>query len=328
MARIKLTKSAVDAAKPQAQAVELRDTVVPGFMCKITPAGRKVFMLQYRTNAGERRKPALGQYGELTVEQARVMAQEWLAEVRRGGDPSAAKAAARKAQTMKEYCLTFMEDYSRQRNKPSTQRGYPRAERHGRGTVRRSVGRYAGRGQALEGARLRGVRAGGRPSGRHLPRRLHGTGRRCGACATCVSEEVQVRHRHTAAGRGVDREAVKGSARPIWCEREIVMTRKDHPQGTDNVLADLGFADAEELSAKAVLAVKLNELIDKRSLSQTEAAHITGMTQPKVSQVRRYKLQNISLERLMQALVSLDQHVEIVVRPARRAHAAGITVAA
>lgn len=106
------------------------------------------------------------------------------------------------------------------------------------------------------------------------------------------------------------------------------MTRKDHPQGIDNVLADLGFEDAEELSAKAILAVKLNDLIDKRSLSQIEAAHITGMTQPKVSQVRRYKLQNISLERLMQALVSLDQHVEIVVRPARRAHAAGITVAA
>ena len=33
-------------------------------------------------------------------------------------------------------------------------------------------------------------------------------------------------------------------------------------------------------------------------------------------------------ERLMQALVSLDQQVEIVVRPARRAHGAGITVAA
>lgn len=105
------------------------------------------------------------------------------------------------------------------------------------------------------------------------------------------------------------------------------MTRKANPQGTDNVLADLSFDDAEELSAKAALAVKLNELIDKRDLSQTEAAAITGMTQPKVSQVRRYKLQNISLERLMQALVSLDQHVEIVVQPARRAHAAGITVA-
>ena len=56
-------KSAVDAAQPQDKAVELRDTVVPGFLCKITPAGLKVFMLQYRTNAGERRKPALGQYG-------------------------------------------------------------------------------------------------------------------------------------------------------------------------------------------------------------------------------------------------------------------------
>ena len=42
------------------------------------------------------------------------------------------------------------------------------------------------------------------------------------------------------------------------------MTRKDHPQSTDNVLADLGSADAKDLSAKAVLAVKLNELIDKR----------------------------------------------------------------
>lgn len=94
------------------------------------------------------------------------------------------------------------------------------------------------------------------------------------------------------------------------------------------MLADLGLDDAEELSAKAVLAAKLNELIDKRGLSQTEAAHITGMTQPKVSQVQRYRLQNISLERLMQALVSLDQHVEIVVRPARRTQAAGITVAA
>ena len=105
------------------------------------------------------------------------------------------------------------------------------------------------------------------------------------------------------------------------------MIRNEHPQGTDNVLMDLGFDDAEELTAKAALALKLNSLIDQRGLSQTEAAAITGMTQPKVSQVRRYKLQNISLERLMQALVSLDQQVKIVVQPARRAHAPGILVA-
>lgn len=124
MAKIKLTKSAVDAAQPQAQPVELRDTLVPGFLCKITPTGRKVFMLQYRTNAGERRKPALGLYGELTVEQARSLAQEWLAQVRRGGDPAAEKAAARQAPTVRELCVKFMEDHSSQRNKPSTQKGY------------------------------------------------------------------------------------------------------------------------------------------------------------------------------------------------------------
>jgi predicted XRE-type DNA-binding protein len=104
--------------------------------------------------------------------------------------------------------------------------------------------------------------------------------------------------------------------------------KRKNAKGVTNVLVDLGFEDAEELSAKAILAMKLNSLIDQRNLSQTEAAAIIGMSQPKVSQVRRYKLQNISLERLMQALVSLDQHVEIVVQPARRSQAPGITVAA
>lgn len=97
---------------------------MPGFQCKITPAGRKVFMLQYRTNAGERRRPALGLYGELTVDQTRSLAQEWLAEVRRGGDPGAAKIEARQAPTVAELCERFMAGYSKQRNKPSTQKGY------------------------------------------------------------------------------------------------------------------------------------------------------------------------------------------------------------
>ena len=71
MAKIKLTKSAVDTAGITGKDYELRDTIVPGFLCKVTAHGRKVFMLQYRTNWGERRKPKIGQFGELTVEQAR-----------------------------------------------------------------------------------------------------------------------------------------------------------------------------------------------------------------------------------------------------------------
>lgn len=104
------------------------------------------------------------------------------------------------------------------------------------------------------------------------------------------------------------------------------MRHKKHSRGASNVLVDLGFEDAEELTVKATLAHKINELVAGRGLSQIEAANIIGMSQPKVSQIRNYKLQNISLERLMYALVALDQHVEIVVKPGRRRHSAAIAV--
>lgn len=123
MAKIKLTKTAVDVATAKDRDYELRDTIVPGFMLKVTPAGGKIFMLQYVTNAGVRRKPALGRFGELTVDQARNLAQDWLAEVRQGRDPSAEKSAARAAPTMKEMCAKFIEDYSKLHNKPSTVEG-------------------------------------------------------------------------------------------------------------------------------------------------------------------------------------------------------------
>jgi predicted XRE-type DNA-binding protein len=95
-----------------------------------------------------------------------------------------------------------------------------------------------------------------------------------------------------------------------------------------DVLVDLGFDDAQELSAKAILAVKLNKLIDAHALNQVQAAQILGMPQPKISAIRNYKLQGISLERLMHALTALGQQVKIVVMPSRRGAPAGIKVAA
>lgn len=120
MPKIKLTKSVVDAATPKDRDYDLRDTVVPGFMLKVTPAGRKIFMLHYLTKSGMRRKPAIGRYGELTVDQARKIAQDWLADVRHGNDPSAERMAMRAAPTMKELCDKFIDDYSTHHNKPST----------------------------------------------------------------------------------------------------------------------------------------------------------------------------------------------------------------
>lgn len=76
MATVKLTKTVIETAVPQDKDYELRDTIVPGFHCKITTKGRKIFALQYRTNSGERRKPTIGKFGELIVEQARDIARD------------------------------------------------------------------------------------------------------------------------------------------------------------------------------------------------------------------------------------------------------------
>ena len=52
------------------------------------------------------------------------------------------------------------------------------------------------------------------------PGGLYSVDGRCSTRTTCVPEEVQVRHRHAAAGRGTDREAIEGRARPSQDERE------------------------------------------------------------------------------------------------------------
>jgi predicted XRE-type DNA-binding protein len=81
-----------------------------------------------------------------------------------------------------------------------------------------------------------------------------------------------------------------------------------------------------DTSARTALASKLNQLIDARGLSQAQATRVLGMPQPKISAIRNLKLNAISLERLLQALASLDQHVDIVVAPSRRGMPAGIRV--
>ena len=90
-------------------------------------------------------------------------------------------------------------------------------------------------------------------------------------------------------------------------------------RGTGNVFADLGFPDAAERDAKLRLAYALNQVLDGRKLSQADAAQVLGLTQPKVSALRHYKLAGFSVERLMNLLTALDQDVEIVIRQKPRA---------
>jgi predicted XRE-type DNA-binding protein len=81
-------------------------------------------------------------------------------------------------------------------------------------------------------------------------------------------------------------------------------------------------------SARATLGAKLNSLLDELQLSQSEAAEILGIPQPRISAIRNNKLQGISLERLMEALIALGQRVEIRVSASNRPVTARIEVAA
>jgi hypothetical protein len=57
MPKLKLTKIVVDAAQKEEEPYELRDTVIPGFLLKVTPTGRKIFMLAYVATTGSAANP-------------------------------------------------------------------------------------------------------------------------------------------------------------------------------------------------------------------------------------------------------------------------------
>jgi len=105
MPRYKLTKQFVE-GKVSPPAVngtlppdEYSDTEVRGFLLRVLPSGTRQFCIRYRI-AGQKKRHVLGAYGVLTVEQARKLAQQKLAAVMAGHDPSAAKAELRKAWTV------------------------------------------------------------------------------------------------------------------------------------------------------------------------------------------------------------------------------------
>jgi predicted XRE-type DNA-binding protein len=82
-----------------------------------------------------------------------------------------------------------------------------------------------------------------------------------------------------------------------------------------NVFADLGLPDAEERLARAKLALRICEIIQERKLSQTQAAALLSVDQPKISALMRGKLDGFSTDRLFRFLNALGRDVEIIIRP-------------
>ena len=65
------------------------------------------------------------------------------------------------------------------------------------------------------------------------------------------------------------------------------MSRSEVEEGSGNVFADIGLTNPEERLAKADLAIGISQAIRTRRPTQTRAAHMLGIDQPKISRLLR-----------------------------------------
>jgi integrase len=103
------------------------DSELKGFGIRVTPAGAKSFILNYRTRAGRERRFTIGQVDEgWKVRAARDEAEDIKAKVRGGYDPLAEIEDERGAPTVAKLCERFKEEHL-PKKRPATQQDYSRA---------------------------------------------------------------------------------------------------------------------------------------------------------------------------------------------------------
>jgi predicted XRE-type DNA-binding protein len=89
-------------------------------------------------------------------------------------------------------------------------------------------------------------------------------------------------------------------------------------RGTTNVYADLGYKSADEMLVKAQLVSTIAEILTERGYTQTRAAALLGIPQPRLSKLLRGQFRGISERKLMDCLTLLGRDIDIVVRSKSR----------
>jgi predicted XRE-type DNA-binding protein len=91
-------------------------------------------------------------------------------------------------------------------------------------------------------------------------------------------------------------------------------------RSTENVFKDLGFGEdeAENLKVRADLMIELTKLIEAQELTQSAAAELLGVTQPRVSDLMRGKIDRFSVDTLIEMLGHAGACVSVVVTQRRQ----------
>ncbi|HWD29297.1 MAG TPA: helix-turn-helix transcriptional regulator [Rhizomicrobium sp.] len=85
--------------------------------------------------------------------------------------------------------------------------------------------------------------------------------------------------------------------------------------GTENIFADLGFADPQTHLLKAQIVSEIYRLATTEKLTQAQSGARMGITQPEVSRLFHGHFREYSVERLMGFLTTFNREIEIVSRP-------------
>ena len=87
-----------------------------------------------------------------------------------------------------------------------------------------------------------------------------------------------------------------------------------------NVFADLGFdpEEAEHLRVRSDLMIAVRRIIEERSLTQAQAAELFGVTQPRISNLVRGKIDLFSIDTLIDMLARAGVQVDLVLSDGRR----------
>ncbi len=91
-------------------------------------------------------------------------------------------------------------------------------------------------------------------------------------------------------------------------------------QASRNLYRDLGFSpeEAENLRGRSELMIHLTKIIERRGLTQAAAAELLGVTQPRISDLMRGKIDRFSIDSLVELLGRVGVQVRFILRARRK----------
>jgi len=120
----KLSKTVVERIKATDQDVVVWDNTLPGFGVRVKPSGVRSYIIQYRNrNTSTSRRLTIGQHGPLlTLDQAKKQARAMLADAMRGEDPVEIRKTARRAPSIADLAVDYLERHAVPKKRPKSVR--------------------------------------------------------------------------------------------------------------------------------------------------------------------------------------------------------------